>query len=229
MANPTSTSTVEQIHPPALRLMHWMNALAMVIMIGSGWRIYNDSALIEGFYFPNWLTLGGDPTIADQKWQNHASGGLLWHFAAMWVLVINGFCYLTYGFYTGRFQRMLWPVSIDGVKATILSTLKGRLDHEHGIYNDVQRLLYMGVVVLAVVIVMSGLAIWKPVQFYGLAALFGSFQGARWVHFVCMTGIVLFLLVHVVLALLVPQTLVSMTIGDSVNDPKTPVNKGASS
>jgi thiosulfate reductase cytochrome b subunit len=212
---PNASSGASEVHPPIVRICHWINAIAMIIMIGSGWRIYNDSALIEGFYFPNWMTLGGDPTLSDQKWQNHAYGGLQWHFAAMWVLFFNGLVYLTYGFYSGRFQRMLLPITVEGVLATIKNTLSFKLDHEHGIYNHVQRVMYIGVLALGVLVVMSGLAIWKPVQFQGLASLFGSFQGARWVHFLCMSGIVLFLIVHVLLALLVPKTLVSMTVGDN--------------
>lgn len=204
-----------QVHPPAVRVMHWINAVAMIIMILSGWRIYNDSPLIEGFIFPPAFTLGGDPDVSYAKWQNGAYGALQWHFAAMWLLGLNGLAYLTYGFYTGRFRRMLWPITVEGVRQTVEETLRFELKHEHGIYNHVQRLLYVGVLILGVLAVASGLAIWKPVQFQNLAALFGSFQGARWVHFLCMTGIVLFLLVHVALALMVPSTLKSMTIGDA--------------
>jgi thiosulfate reductase cytochrome b subunit len=133
----------------------------------------------------------------------------------MWVLVVNGLVYMSYGFYSGRFQRMFLPITAEGVRETILMTLKFKLAHEHGVYNHVQRLLYVGVLSLGVLIVLSGLAIWKPVQFQELLWLFGSFQGARWVHFLGMTGIVLFLIVHVILAILVPSTLVSMIRGDA--------------
>jgi thiosulfate reductase cytochrome b subunit len=77
----------------------------------------------------------------------------------------------------------------------------------------VQRLLYIGVLTLGVLTVLSGLAIWKPVQLWWLTDLFYGFQGARWVHFACMTGIVLFLAVHIALALLVPRTILSMITG----------------
>lgn len=207
------TTEIHQGQPVIVRITHWINALAMIIMIGSGWRIYNDSPLIPGFEFPNSFNLGGNPEISDAKWQNHASGALLWHFAGMWILAGNGLVYYAYGLWTGRFRRKLLPVTLDGVRETVAATLRLKLAHEHGVYNHVQRLLYIGVLVLGVVVVLSGLAIWKPVQFQGLAALFGSFQGARWVHFLAMTGIVAFLVVHVALALLVPSTLVAMVLG----------------
>lgn len=206
----------QSIHPPIIRITHWLNAIAMIIMIGSGWRIYNDSPLIPGFEFPNWITIGGNAAVSDAKWQNHAYGGLQWHFAAMWLLVANALIYAGFAVWSGRLRRMMFPITVAGVMHTIRETLRFKLNHEHGVYNHVQRLMYLGVMVLIIGVVLSGLAMWKPVQFQTLALLFGSFQGARWVHFVCMTGIVLFMLVHIALALLVPRTLVSMTVGDGV-------------
>ena len=204
-----------EVHPRIVRITHWINAIAMIAMIGSGWRIYNDSPLMDWLVFPNWMTIGGDPTISDRKWQNHAFGGLQWHFAAMWVLVINGLVYLGYGVWSGRFRRMLLPITVEGVRQTLIETMSFKLVHKHGVYNHVQRLMYFGVVALGVLVVLSGLAMWKPVQFQDLASLFLSFQGARWVHFVCMAGIVAFLVVHIALALLVPSTVRSMVMGDS--------------
>jgi thiosulfate reductase cytochrome b subunit len=221
----TATDAHRQMHPRVVRITHWLNAIAMVIMIGSGWRIYNDSPLIDGFTFPAVITLGGNPDVSYAKWQNGAYGALQWHFAAMWLLVVNGLIYLTYGVLSGRFRRLLLPITVTGVLAATADALRFKLDHTKNVYNHVQRLLYVGVLTLAVVVVLSGLAIWKPVQFQTLATLFGSFQGARWVHFLCMTGIVLFLVVHVMLALLVPRTLVAMITGDEPADtrahPKT--------
>ena len=132
----------------------------------------------------------------------------------MWVLAINGIAYFTYGFATGRFRRMLLPIRWSELVATIKDALRLRLAHDDPTkYNTVQKLLYIGVLTAGVMIVISGLAIWKPVQFSELLALFGSFQNARLVHFLCMTAIVLFLVVHVTLALLVPHTLVAMITG----------------
>jgi thiosulfate reductase cytochrome b subunit len=190
------------IHPLYVRVTHWINALAMLIMIGSGWQIYNASPLFP-FTFPSALTLGG--------W---LAGGLLWHFAAMWLLVANGIVYLVVGLATGRLRRRLLPVWPRQVIRDLGAALTGRLSHaDLGVYNAVQKALYLGVLLAGVVIVASGLAIWKPVQLKWLAALFGGYEGARLVHFLAMAAIVAFLVVHVVVALLVPRSLRAMILG----------------
>ena len=190
------------IHPLWLRLTHWINAVAMVIMVMSGWRIYNASPLF-GFTFPEAITLGG--------W---LGGALLWHFAAMWLLVVNGLIYLTLGIVTGRFRRKLLPISASGVVRDTTAALAGRLSHDDlSTYNQVQRLFYAGVIIAGIVVVLSGLAIWKPVQLQELTALFGGYDAARYVHFLAMATIVGFLAVHVVLALMVPKSLRAMITG----------------
>ncbi len=190
------------IHPAWVRITHWINALAMLVMIGSGWQIYDASPLF-GFVFPKSIALGG--------W---LAGALLWHFAAMWVLAINGIVYLTLGIVTSRFRRKLLPVRLREVVADVLAALGGRLSHEElSAYNAVQKLLYLGVILAGVVIVLSGVSIWKPVQFQELTALFGDYDTARYVHFGAMASIVGFLVVHVVLALLVPKSLRAMIRG----------------
>jgi thiosulfate reductase cytochrome b subunit len=178
-------------------------------MVTSGWKIYNDEVLFGWLHFPEAVTLG--------KWAQH---GLQWHFFGMWILAINGLCYLTYGLVSGRFRRMLLPIRVSDLISTIRDTLHLKLAHDDPTkYNAVQKLLYVGVISAGILIVISGLAIWKPIQFSELLALFGSFQNARLVHFFCMTAIVLFVVVHVALALLVPQTLIAMfTGGPAVGD-----------
>ena len=190
------------IHPVWVRVTHWINALAMLMMIGSGWQIYNASPLF-GFTFPTQIALG-----------NWLAGALLWHFAAMWLLVINGVVYVTLGISTGRFRRKLFPISPREVWRDLLAALRGRLAHDDlTVYNAVQRLLYVGILLTGVVIVLSGLSIWKPVQFQALTAFFGGYNTARYVHFAAMTAIVAFLVVHVTLAILVPKSLRAMIIG----------------
>jgi len=190
------------IQPAWVRVMHWINALAMILMILSGWQIYNASPLF-GFSFPREYTLGG--------W---LGGGLLWHFAAMWLLMINGLAYLITGFATGRFRKKLLPITPEGVIADTRAALTGKLSHaDLTKYNYVQKLLYAGIIVVGILIVLSGLAIWKPVQLQYLTALFGGYEVARYVHFFCMAAIVGFLVVHVALALLVPKSLRAMIIG----------------
>jgi thiosulfate reductase cytochrome b subunit len=190
------------IHPVWVRVTHWINALAMLMMIGSGWQIYNASPLF-GFTFPTQIALG-----------NWLAGALLWHFAAMWLLVINGVVYVALGILTGRFRRKLFPISPREVWRDLLAALRGRLAHDDlTVYNAVQRLLYVGILLTGVVIVLSGLSIWKPVQFQALTAFFGGYNTARYVHFAAMTAIVAFLVVHVTLAILVPKSVRAMIIG----------------
>lgn len=193
----------KRLHPLPLRIMHWTNALAMVLMIGSGFKIYNDEVLFGWLHFPEWITIGGEQ-----------QGALQWHFFAMWILGLNGLAYLVYGFATGRFRRMLMPIRISEILSNIGDALRFRLSHNDLTkYNGVQKMLYTGIILVGILQVLTGLAIWKPVQFSELAALFGSFQTARILHFLCMAAIVAFIFVHVALALLVPQTLIGMLTG----------------
>jgi thiosulfate reductase cytochrome b subunit len=203
MAIATATANENRvIHPLWVRVCHWINAIAILVMIGSGWQIYNASPLFS-FIFPREITLGG--------W---LAGALLWHFAAMWVLVINGLVYLTLGFATGRFRRKLWPISPRAVIADIKAALTFKLGHDDiSKYNAVQKLLYAGVILAGVIVVLSGISIWKPVQFQELTALFGGYDAARFVHFFAMAAIVGFLVIHILLALLVPKSLRAMVTG----------------
>jgi thiosulfate reductase cytochrome b subunit len=194
--------TAPRIHPLWVRITHWVNATAILVMIGSGWEIYNASPLFP-FDFPKSITLGG--------W---LAGALLWHFAAMWVLVINGIVYVGLGLATGRLRRKLLPIAPREVIADIRAALAFRLAHDDlSTYNAVQKLLYLGVILAGLVIVLSGLAIWKPVQLQELTALFGGYDAARYVHFVAMATIVGFVALHVALALIVPKSLRAMIRG----------------
>ena len=193
---------VKVIQPAWVRAMHWTNAVAMILMIMSGWQVYNASPLFR-FTFPHSITLG--------SW---LGGALLWHFAAMWLLMVNGLVYLALGFATGRFAKKLLPISPTGVVADTKAALTGRLSHDDLTkYNQVQKLLYTGIIIVGVLIVLSGLSIWKPVQLQWLTAVFGGYDVARYVHFVCMAAIVAFLVIHVALAVLVPKSLRAMIIG----------------
>jgi thiosulfate reductase cytochrome b subunit len=197
-----ATPAAAAIHPVWVRVTHWINVIAMVVMIGSGWEIYNASPLFP-FRFPSPITLGG--------W---LAGALLWHFAAMWLLVVNGLVYVALGLATGRFRRKLTPIRPGDVLADAKAALTGKLAHDDlSVYNAVQKLLYLGVILAGVVIVLSGLAIWKPIQLQELTAVFGGYDAARYVHFFAMAAIVGFLVVHVVMALLVPKSLRAMVTG----------------
>jgi thiosulfate reductase cytochrome b subunit len=199
---PATSTKAKVIQPAWVRAVHWTNAFAMVLMIMSGWQIYNASPLFD-FRFSSSITLGG--------W---LGGALLWHFAAMWLLMVNGLIYLTVGLATGRFRKKLLPITPEGVISDTKAALTGKLSHEDLTkYNQVQKLLYAGVIVIGILVVLSGLAIWKPVQLQYLTALFGGYDAARYVHFFCMAAIVAFMVVHVALALLVPKSLRAMIIG----------------
>lgn len=191
------------IHPWPVRLTHWLNALAILLMIGSGWQIYNASPLF-GFTFPPVFTLGG--------W---LGAGIAWHLACMWLLVGNGLVYVGYSAATGRFSRLLPPRPSEFFR-DLLAALRLQLRHERGVYNAVQKVLYLGVLLAGVVIVLSGLAIWKPVQLWFLCDLFGGYFIARYVHFFAMAGIALFVLIHVTLVILVPKSLPPMILGGSL-------------
>ncbi|WP_458758724.1 cytochrome b/b6 domain-containing protein [Afipia sp. TerB] len=198
----SSAQPAKAIHPIWVRVVHWINAIAMIMMIMSGWQIYNASPLFD-FTFSRSITLGG--------W---LAGALLWHFAAMWLLMVNGLVYLILGFVTGRFRRKLLPLSAGGVVSDTKAALTGRLSHaDLTKYNQIQKLLYAGIIVVGILVVLSGLSIWKPVQLQWLTALFGGYDTARYVHFFCMAAIVGFLVVHVALAVLVPKSLRAMITG----------------
>jgi thiosulfate reductase cytochrome b subunit len=190
------------IHPAWVRVTHWVNAVAVVVMIGSGWEIYNASPLFP-FSYPKSITIGG--------W---LAGALLWHFAAMWLFVVNGLVYVVLGVLTGRFRRQLLPIRPGEVVADMRAALTGQLAHDDlAVYNAVQKLLYLGVIIAGVIVVLSGLAIWKPVQLQELTALLGGYEAARYVHFFAMAAIVGFLLIHIVMAFVVPKSLRAMIIG----------------
>lgn len=199
---PTLRQDKPVIHPLIVRATHWLNALATVVMIMSGWGIHNAYPTLP-FRFPEIVTLGSG-----------LAGALQWHFAAMWLLAINGAVYLSYGALSGRFRRKLLPIYPSDIIRDVRAALTGQLAHDDlSVYNAVQRLLYASVIGAGVLIVISGLAIWKPVQFRILTTLLGDFDAARLIHFASMTAIVLFLAVHVVMALLVPSSLRSMILG----------------
>lgn len=190
------------IQPGWLRITHWLNVIAITVMVMSGWRIYNASPFLD-FRFPNQYTLGG--------W---LGGALQWHFAAMWLLVANGLFYLAMSITTGRFARMLLPVTPASVWRDLRAALRGRLSHDDlGVYNAVQRTAYLTAIVDLVVLVLSGLTIWKSVQFPLLRELFGGYDMARVVHFWAMSLLVAFVVVHVAMALRVPRSLLAMLRG----------------
>ena len=195
-------STKDTIHPLWLRLTHWVNALAVVLMVLSGWRIFNASPLWE-YTFPPSITLGG--------W---LGGGLMWHFAAMWLLVANGVLYLVLNLVSGRFARKFFPLSPRALWGDVMAALRGHLAHDDlAHYNAVQRAAYLFVVLDLIALVLSGLVLWKSVQFPLLREALGGYEFARRIHFFAMVLLVAFIAVHLVMVALVPRTLVAMLRG----------------
>lgn len=169
------------IHPLWMRVTHWLNALAVLVLVTSGWRIYNAAPFLA-FRFPASITLGG--------W---LGGALQWHFAAMWLLVFNGLVYLVLNLASGRFARKFFPLTPAGLWRDARAALGGRLSHaDPRHYNHVQKLAYLFVIVDLVAIVLSGLVLWKSVQFPLLRELLGGYEAARRVHFVAMAALVAF-------------------------------------
>jgi len=208
-ASPTPSETlaapagVRAFQPVWLRVTHWLNALAVVIMVTSGWQIYNASPIFASIQFPESITLGG--------W---LGGALLWHFAAMWLLAANFLVYLVLNVALGRFSRRLLPITVRSVLHDLWAAVRGALGHEDlSRYNAVQKLAYLAVIVDTVVLVLSGLAIWKPVQLSLLCDLMGGYDQARVVHFCAMAFMVAFLVVHIVMVVLVPRSLLTMLRG----------------
>ncbi|MES2183155.1 MAG: cytochrome b/b6 domain-containing protein [Pseudomonadota bacterium] len=187
------------IHPLWMRCSHWLNAFAVLILVASGWRIYDASPFFP-FTIPTQVTLGG--------W---LGGALQWHFAAMWLLVANGLFYLAMNLVTGRLQRKFFPLSPKAVWHDALAALRGRLSHaDPRHYNAVQRLAYLFVMLDLLVIVLSGLVLWKSVQFHLLRELLGGYDFARRIHFVAMALLVGFIGLHLAMVALVPRTLLTM-------------------
>lgn len=190
------------IHPVWLRITHWVNALAVLLLVTSGWRIYNASPIFD-FYIPSQLTLGG--------W---LGGALQWHFFAMWLLLVNGISYLAINIFSGRLRHQFFPLSSRQFMRDLAAALKGKLAHaDPRKYNTVQRAAYLFVMFDIVLIVLSGLVLWKSVQFPLLRELLGGYEAARRVHFFAMSALVGFVVVHLVMVALVPRTLLTMLRG----------------
>lgn len=190
-------------HPAYVRIFHWLNAASVIAMCMSGWQIYNASPIFRSISFPAAITLGG--------W---LGGALLWHFAIMWLLIANFLVYLVLGIATGRLRKKLFPVTVRALGSDLLAALRGKLAHDDlSQYNAVQKIAYLAVIADIALVVLSGLTVWKPVQFPLLRALMGGFDNARVVHFVAMSGLVGFLIVHVTMVALVPRSLLTMIRG----------------
>lgn len=197
-----NTSRTEITHPSWVRITHWVNACSMLLLVASGWRIYNAAPFLP-MRFPRELTIGG--------W---LGGALQWHFAAMWLLVGNALVYAAFNLATGRLANGMGAIRWRDLRRELAQAVRGRLDHaDPGHYNAIQRWAYALVMADAVLVVVSGLVLWKSVQFPVLRELLGGYEAARRVHFAGMVVLVAFAAGHVALALAFPRTLLAMIRG----------------
>lgn len=203
------------LHPGIVRLTHWTWALGVIVLIMSGMRIYNQEPVLPfEWYFPVWLTLGGSYEDTNRLHNDFGlAAALLWHFAAMWLLFTSLIVFLVYGFISGHFRRKYLPIRPAEIISNIGDFFHGRLGHDIGMRNAVQKLLYAFALVAMTVMVCSGLVLWKPVQFHTLGLIMGQYEGARWVHFFGLLGIIGFVIVHIALTALVPKVLPPMITG----------------
>jgi len=196
------TEAIRPIHPVWLRATHWLNAVAVVVLAMSGWRIYNAAPLFD-FKFAKAITLGG--------W---LGGAIQWHFAAMWLLAANGLLYLLLNAGSGRLRSKFFPLSPRAIVADLVAALRGHLSHaDPRQYNAVQRAAYLFVMADVVLLVLSGLVLWKSVQLPLLRELLGGYEFARRVHFFAMAALSAFIAVHLAMVALVPSTLLTMIRG----------------
>jgi thiosulfate reductase cytochrome b subunit len=203
--------------PLAIRICHWCNVAFITLMAGSGLQIFTAYPALgprgEQYWWypfqnlppPSWLRIGG--------W---LAGGRHWHFAIAWFFIANGLLYLCYFLVTGEWRRRLFRPGRDAVNAVRQFAYYVRIRKSpppEDFYNGLQRLSYSGVLLLGVVMVLSGLAIYKPVQFHFLTLLFAGYDGARVVHLagLCLLGI--FVVVHLVLVMAHPRDLLAMITG----------------
>jgi thiosulfate reductase cytochrome b subunit len=202
-----------QDHPLLVRLAHWLQALAIIVMIGSGWRIYNSSPIFN-FRFPLWATLGGQPLESKIAHMDPGvANALNWHFTGMWLLAASFLLFIAHGILSGHFGRHLLPLTPRALARDFIAAATFRLPHHLGEYNNVQRFAYWGVMFAIVMMIATGLAIWKPVQLSWLTWACGGYPTARVLHFLFMAAICLFIMVHVTLVALVPKTLIAIVFG----------------
>jgi len=135
------SASPRRLHPLPIRIMHWINAGVMLVMITSGWGIYDDDVIIHGLHVSGFWRLG--------EW---AAPSLQWHFAGMWIFGLNGLAYLAYGLVTGRLRERLLPIRLRDVLHTVRDTLRFKIAHEDlTVYNAVQKILYIVAILAAIV------------------------------------------------------------------------------
>lgn len=205
-------------HHWIVRLTHWLNAIALTGLVASGLQIYQAFPHFgqkgnvypvpnpfDMYRFPRWARLGG--------W---LGGGLQWHFALAWIFLLSGAVYVGYLIISGEWRALLFrPRDIRPATEMQLYYLRLRRDHPpQGKHNALQKGAYTFTIALGAISLLTGFAIYKPVQLWWLTALFGGYELARYWHFIAVWLFVAFTLVHVALVFLVdPASIRSMITG----------------
>jgi Ni/Fe-hydrogenase b-type cytochrome subunit len=217
-------------HHWIVRLTHWVNVVAFAIMVGSGLRIFNAYPAFarkgetfccypfEGEPIPGWLTFGG--------W---LAGARNWHFAMMWLLAVNGLVYLVFVYTHGEWRDL---VPRRGIMRDAWEMVKFylfvRRDHpRQGKHNALQRLAYFVLPILAIVQILTGLALWKPVQLDWLTSIFGGYVWARYWHFMSMVGLVFLAVGHVFMVFAVDPYSIPAMITGNYDETKSPERRNA--
>jgi thiosulfate reductase cytochrome b subunit len=204
--------------PMLVRVTHWAHAILFALMAGSGLQILVAYPVLGPHGEPyGWYPLQGARPPAVLTIGGWLAGARHWHFAFAWLFVANALVYLAWLFGSGAFRERLFFPRRDARNAleTVLHDLRLRkaAPAPVGLYNGMQRLAYTGVLAIAPLLVLSGLAMYKPVQLPRLTALMGGYDAARAIHLLVLAALALFLVVHVVQAVLHPRTIVEMTAG----------------
>jgi thiosulfate reductase cytochrome b subunit len=203
--------------PAPIRLAHWITIPLLVIMAGSGLQIFAAYPALGprgGQYAwypfqnvapPSWMRFGG--------W---LAGARHWHFAIAWFLILNGIFYLFYLGASGEWRRRVFLPRRDTSNALAMFAYYVRIRKTpppEDFYNGLQRLAYTSAIIFGIVVVLSGLAIYKPVQLHLLTALFGGYDWARVVHLSCLVLLAFFAATHIILVALHPRTILTMVTG----------------
>jgi len=204
-------------HHAVVRITHWVNALALTIMVGSGLRIFNAYPRFArrgetfccypfaGRRIPASLTFGG--------W---LAGARNWHFAMMWVLVVNGFVYLAFIYLHGEWRDLIPRRGVvRDVGEMVKFYLTIRKDHpRQGKHNALQRMAYFSMPIVGIIAVLTGIAIWKPVELAPFTDLMGGYVWARYWHFLSMLLLVILGVGHVFMVFTVdPYSIPAMITG----------------
>ncbi|MFC5412141.1 cytochrome b/b6 domain-containing protein [Larkinella bovis] len=187
-------------HPLAIRWFHWINFPVLFVMIWSGLLIYwayqpykiqiGDTVLFK--FFPNWF-------IQALHLRRRLAEGMSWHFVFMWLFTLNGLLYVLYTLLSGEWRLLLpnrhsfraaWQVTLHdlGIRKTAPPQRK---------YNGAQRIAYTAIILMGVGSLLTGLALYKPIQLAGLTSLMGGYETARLLHFALTMGYVLFFVIHI--------------------------------